>query len=48
MKLPVYVPTYRYWCVDLDNVGFFYQELASFVTDFADLGLGDDLASAEL
>ena len=48
MKLPVYVSAYCNRCVDLDDVGFFDQQLACFVAYFADLGFGDDLAGAKL
>jgi len=48
VKLPVYVPAYCDWGVDLDDIGFFDEEFAGFVADFADLGLGDYSAGAQL
>lgn len=47
MELSVYISTYCNRCVDLDDVGFFDQQLARLVANLADLGFGDDLAGAE-
>lgn len=48
MELSMYVSAYCDWCIDLDNVGFFDQQLACFVANLADLGFGNDFAGAEL
>ena len=48
MELPVYVSAYCDRCIDLDDVGFFDQQLACFVAYLADLGFGYYLACSEL
>lgn len=44
----MYISTYCDRCVDLDDVGFFDQQLTCFVANLADLRFGDDLARAQL
>ena len=43
----MYVAAYCDGRVDLHDVGLFYEELAGFVADLADLGFRDDAAGAE-
>lgn len=44
----MYVSAYCDWCVDLNDVGFFDEQLTGFVANLADLRFRDDLAGAEL
>ena len=44
----MYISAYCDWCIDLDDVCFFDQQLACFVAYLADLGLGNDFAGAKL
>ena len=44
----MYVSAYCDWGVDLNDIGFFNQQLACFMANLADLGFGNDLAGAEL
>ena len=44
----MYISAYCDRCVDLDDVGFFNQQLACFVANLADLRFRDNLAGSEL
>ena len=47
VELAMYIAAYCDGRVDLHDVGLFYEEFAGFVAYLADLGFGDDAASAE-
>jgi hypothetical protein len=48
MELAMYIAAYCDWGIHRNNIPFFYQDLSSFVAEFADLGFGDQAASAKL
>lgn len=48
MELTVYVAAYCDRGIDLNDVSFFNQQLACFVAEVADSGLGDCFAGAEV
>lgn len=48
MELAMYISAYCDRSIHGNNIPFFYQDLSSFVAEFADLGLGDQAASAKL